>query len=49
VEGRDKDRPRGLLGSLKPGKRKTYRYMIDVVSDRDSIEALRSVNVKVKK
>jgi hypothetical protein len=44
VEGRDKDRARGLLGSLRPGKRKTYRYMIDVVSDRDSIEALRSLN-----
>jgi hypothetical protein len=44
VEGRDKDRARGLLGTLKPGERKTYRYMIDAITDKESVEALLALN-----
>ena len=44
VEGRDKDRPRGLLGTLEAGGRKSYSYSIQVVSDRAGLSALRSMN-----
>jgi hypothetical protein len=33
VEGRDKDRARGLLQRLTPGQRKSYRYEIEVLTD----------------
>lgn len=44
VEGRDKDRPRGLLATLKAGERKTYGYSIQVIADRAGLAALRSLN-----
>ncbi len=44
VEGRDKDRPRGLLGTLKSGEKKIYRYMIDAISDKDGVDALLALN-----
>ena len=48
VEGRDKDRARGLLGTLKAGERKTYRYMIDAMTDKESVDVLLAVNRKKK-
>lgn len=44
VEGRDKDRAAGILGSLKPGERKSYRYMIEAITDRQEIARLRTLN-----
>jgi len=44
VEGRDKDRARGLMDTLKAGQRKTYRYQMEVVSDRAGVESLRRLN-----
>jgi hypothetical protein len=44
IAGRDKDREAGLLDTLKPGARKTYRYTIEVVSDRASLEQIRALN-----
>ena len=44
IAGRDKDRSSGDLDMLKPGERKTYRYTIEVVSDRAGIDALRALN-----
>lgn len=44
VEGRDKDRAAGLLGTLKFGQRKTYSYSIRVTADREEIAALRALN-----
>ncbi len=46
VEGRDKDRARGLLGTLKSGERKTYRYMIDAIADKESVDAVLAINRK---
>src|SRR5437763_1419892 len=39
VEGRDKVRSRGLLGTLRAGEKKIYRYMRDAIGDRESVEA----------
>ena len=44
VDGRDRDRARGLLDTLKAGARKTYRYTIEAVTDRAGIDALRALN-----
>jgi len=44
VEGRDVDRRRGELDSMKPGARKTYRYRIEVVSDVQGIRSLLRLN-----
>ena len=44
VEGRDKDRARGWLDTLKAGGKKTYRYEIEVVTEREGINALRDLN-----
>jgi hypothetical protein len=44
VEGRWKDRERGLLDTIPAGGRKTYRYRIEVVTSREGIEALRALN-----
>jgi hypothetical protein len=41
VEGRDKDRARGLLDSLKAGQHKIYHYTINVVDDARGIARLR--------
>jgi hypothetical protein len=46
VEGRDKDRARGILGTLKSGERKTYRYMIDAIADKESVDAILAINRK---
>jgi hypothetical protein len=40
VDGRWKDRQRGILDQLEPGTRKVYRYSIEALSDRPSLEAL---------
>ena len=44
VEGRDKDRKAGILPFLAPGERKTYRYRIEAVADREGLEALLALN-----
>ena len=44
VDGRDKDRARGLLRFLKPGEKKVYRYTFEVVTNRRRIEELRKLN-----
>jgi hypothetical protein len=44
VEGRAKDRDRGLLDTIPAGARKTYRYQIEAVTGREGIEALRELN-----
>lgn len=44
VNGRDEDRATGRLDSLPAGGRKTYRYQIEVVTDKAGIEALRKLN-----
>jgi hypothetical protein len=46
VEGRARDRERGLLDTIPAGGRKTYRYQIEAVTGRDGIEALRALNGK---
>ena len=46
VEGRAKDRERGLLDTIPAGGRKTYRYTIEAVHQREDIEALRALNGK---
>ena len=46
VEGRDKDRARGLLGSLEPGQRKSYQYSIEVATTREDVASLRAMNGK---
>ena len=44
VRGRWKDREDGLMDTIPAGGRKTYRYQIEVVSDREGVEALRALN-----
>jgi hypothetical protein len=44
VEGRDKDRANGWLLNLPPGGRRSYRYRIEVVSDRAGVERLLALN-----
>ncbi len=44
VDGRDKDRARGLLDTLDPGQSKTYQYAIEVASDTRSLESLLTLN-----
>jgi hypothetical protein len=46
VEGRDKDRAAGLLGSIEPGQRKAYYYSIQVLTTREELTALRGLNGK---
>lgn len=43
VDGRDKDRARGLLDMIAPGQTRTYRYAIEVLSG-DSINNLLALN-----
>lgn len=44
VEGRAKDRKDGVLDNLKPGGHRRYNYQIEVLSSREGIDALRSLN-----
>jgi hypothetical protein len=44
VQGRAKDREQGLLDEIPAGGRKTYRYRIEAVADRDGLDALRALN-----
>jgi hypothetical protein len=44
VDGRNKDRERGLLDTIPPAGAKTYRYQIEVVTGREGIEELRKLN-----
>jgi len=44
VRGRWVDREEGLLDTIPAGGRKVYRYRIEVVSGRDGVESLRSLN-----
>ena len=44
IDGRWKDRERGLLDHIKPGQQKTYRYQLEVVSTRARIDELRELN-----
>jgi hypothetical protein len=44
VNGRAADRAAGLLDTLTPGARKTYRYRIEVVTSREAIDALAALN-----
>jgi hypothetical protein len=44
VDGRHKDRERGLLDTIPPAGTKTYRYQIEVVTGRERVEGLRKLN-----
>jgi hypothetical protein len=44
VDGRWKDRERGLLDQIEAGGRKVYRYAIEVVADRTGLDALVRLN-----
>jgi hypothetical protein len=44
VEGRNVDRERGWLDSIKAGGRKKYEYQMEIVTDRSRIESLRKLN-----
>jgi hypothetical protein len=44
VDGRAKDRERGLLDQLEAGEKKEYRYQLEVVTDRARIDQLRVLN-----
>jgi hypothetical protein len=44
VEGRDRDRARGLMDTLKAGAEKTYRYRIEIVDSREGARALLALN-----
>jgi hypothetical protein len=46
VEGRDKDRERGWLQTLDPDQQKTYRYRIEIVSDKARLNELLALNRK---
>jgi hypothetical protein len=44
VDGRAKDRERGLLDEIEAGGTKEYRYQLEVVTDRARIDVLRALN-----
>jgi len=44
VEGRDKDRARGWLDTLKAGAKKRYDYAMEVVTGEQEIDALLALN-----
>jgi hypothetical protein len=44
VEGRDKDRERGWLLTLPAGKRRSYHYRIEVVSEKAALNGLLALN-----
>jgi hypothetical protein len=44
VEGRDKDRERGWLLTLPAGGRRSYRYSIEVVSEKGAVNDLLGLN-----
>jgi hypothetical protein len=44
VNGRDKDRAAGIMDRLRAGETKTYRYRIEVVTDRAGMDDLRAIN-----
>jgi hypothetical protein len=46
VDGRDKDRQRGLMDTLAPGQSKTYRYSISVLTNEADLSALEALNAK---
>lgn len=43
VEGRDKDRARGLMDEMKPGQTRTYNYSFEVLSGRSALTPLLSL------
>ena len=44
IAGRSSDRRSGLLDHIQPGAKKMYRYRLEVVSDRNRLDALRALN-----
>ncbi len=44
VEGRDVDRARGWLQTLPAGGRKSYRFQIEVISEKSALSQLLSLN-----
>jgi hypothetical protein len=44
VDGRAKDRERGLLDWIEPGAKKLYRYQIEVITDDSKLNRLRALN-----
>ncbi len=46
VNGRWRDREDGLLDTIDAGARKTYKYQIEVVTDRAGLDELRKLNGK---
>jgi hypothetical protein len=44
VDGRSRDRERGLLDQIQPGGKKIYEYQIEVVSDQKRIDGQRALN-----
>jgi hypothetical protein len=43
IDGRAADRKNKLLDQIPPGGKKLYRYTLEVVTDRQSIDALRAI------
>ena len=46
VRGRWVDREEGIMDTIPAGRRKTYRYTIEVLSGREGVEGLRALNGK---
>ena len=46
VEGRDKDRQLGWLDRIAAGGRKTYRYSIEIITNREDQNRLVGLNSK---
>ncbi len=44
VQGRSDDRRRGWLNTIEPGRRKTYRYRFDVLTEKKALRELLSLN-----
>jgi hypothetical protein len=49
IDGRAKDRARGLLDQVPAGGQKVYNYRLEVVSERSRIEELRALNANDSK
>jgi hypothetical protein len=44
VDGRARDRERGLLDGINPGGKKIYRYQIEVITDEHGLDLLQALN-----
>ena len=44
VDGRERDRQRGLLDQIEPGGKKIYEYQLEVLTAKSRLDALRALN-----